>query len=92
MAGPDDDRTYLANNHELEENRIDHPQPRNFGEEIKSSVFGDAALADKANRAYRNGWALHALSASGTRTEPCQPVAHSIRGLTPPARLGRMVP
>ena len=28
MAGPDDDATYLADNQELEENRIDHPQPR----------------------------------------------------------------
>lgn len=38
MAGPDDDPTYLADNQELEKNRIDHPQPRNFGEEIKMSI------------------------------------------------------
>jgi len=38
MTGPDDDPTYLADNQELEENRIDHPQPRNFGEEIKMSI------------------------------------------------------
>ena len=38
MAGPNDDPTHLADNDELEENRIDHPQPRNFGEEIKMSI------------------------------------------------------
>lgn len=38
MAGPDDDPPYLSDNQELEENRIDHPQPRNFGEEIKMSI------------------------------------------------------
>ena len=36
MAGPDDDPTYLADNQELEKNRIDHPQPRNFGLEENS--------------------------------------------------------